>query len=182
MGIGGRPQGAGALPPFMDDAVLLERALRGDRAAFASVYDRHAKAVYGFALRMVGDRGAAEDVTQEAFLALLRGRAFDASRGFLPWLLTVTRNEALDHLRRRGRRPESPIDRELLETAPAREHDATAKDAVETALRLLPGEFREAVGLCDAMGLSYHEAAEVMGCPLGTVGTRVMRGRRCAQT
>jgi len=159
----------------MTDADLLRRALDGDREAFAELYDRHARPVYGYALRILGDRTAAEDAVQETFLALFRGRSFDSSRSFTAWLLTLARHAAIDALRRR--RPEVPIDRELMEMEAAPAVDPSSAEAVESALRRLPDEYREALWLCDAMGLSYREAAEIMGCELATVGTRVGRGR-----
>ncbi len=159
----------------MNDSALLADAAAGDRAAFAALYDRHARAVYGYAVRLVGDRTAAEDVTQEAFLALWRSRSYDPSRSFTAWLLTVTRNAAIDHLRRRGRRAEQPL-REAVESAKG------PVDHVEAALREIPDEYREAVWLCDALGLTYREAADVMGCEPGTVGSRVARGRQLLRT
>jgi RNA polymerase sigma-70 factor (ECF subfamily) len=164
----------------MTDADLLRSALEGDRAAFADLYDRHAGAVFGYALRIVGDRPAAEDATQEAFLALFRGRSYDASRPFAAWLLTLTRHASIDVLRRR--RPEVAIDRELMETTPARPVEPGVREEVERALCGLPAEFREALWLCDALELSYREAAEIMGCEVNTVGTRLSRGRQQLRT
>lgn len=169
----GRP--ARGAPTLMTDADLLRRALDGDREAFASLYDRHARPVYGYVLRLLGDRTAAEDAVQETFLALFRGRSFDATRSFTAWMLTLARHAAIDALRRR--RPEVAIDREVMETEPAPSTDAATAEFVEAALRRLPDEYREALWLCDAMGLSYREAAEIMGCELATVGTRIARGR-----
>ena len=70
-----------------DDATLLSRSLRGDKASFATLYDRHAAGVFGYALRMVRDRSAAEDVVQETFIGLMGGRRYDVSRPFVSWLL-----------------------------------------------------------------------------------------------
>jgi RNA polymerase sigma-70 factor (ECF subfamily) len=159
-----------------EDAELLSRALRGDRAAFATLYDRHAAAVYAYAVRLTGDRSAAEDVTQEAFLGLVKGVRYDARRPFMAWMLTIARNEAYDLLRRRRSRRESALGG-APEPAAAAVPDLGTRDHVETALRALPDEFREAVWLCDGLEMSYREAAEVMGCEVGTVGSRVARGR-----
>jgi RNA polymerase sigma-70 factor (ECF subfamily) len=158
------------------DADLLVRAIRGDRAAFATLYDRHAAAVYGYALKLTADPGTAEDVVQEAFLGLLKGVRYDARRPFMAWLLTIARNEAYDLLRRRRARREAGLDG-APEPAAAAGPDPGTRDHVEAALRALPDEFREAVWLCDGMEMSYQEAAEIMRCEIGTVGSRVARGR-----
>ena len=161
----------------MDDARLLARCVQGDKVALATLYDRHASSVFAYALRLVGERSAAEDVTQETFMALAGGVRFDPSRSFDAWLLTVTRNEAFDLLRRRKRRREVPMEGGT-DVAAAPSADPAAAEAVEWALRSVPAEFREALWLCDAMEMSYREASEVMGCEVGTVGSRVARGRQ----
>lgn len=160
-----------------EDGTLLTRALKGDRAAFATLYDRHSSSVFGYAVRLTGDRSAAEDVVQETFVALLGGKRFDPSRSFTAWLLTIARNEAFDLLRRRKVRKEVGIG-DVLEREAAPGADLGSREAVEVALRAIPDEYREAVWLCDGIEMSYHEAAEVMGCEIGTVGSRVARGRQ----
>lgn len=162
----------------MDDAQLLTRALKGDRGAFTTLYDRHAAGVFGYALKIVRERSAAEDVVQETFVGLLGGKRYDAGRPFVSWLLAITRNAAIDLIRRRKTRREVGADDELLSQASRSGPDADARDLVEVALRQIPDEFREAVWLCDGMGMSYEEASEVMGCETGTVGSRVARGRK----
>ncbi|MBI2920382.1 MAG: RNA polymerase sigma factor [Planctomycetes bacterium] len=159
-----------------EDGTLLVRALKGDRAAFATLYDRHSSSVFGYAVRLTGDRTAAEDVTQETFVALLGGKRFDPARSFTAWLLTIARNEAFDLMRRRKVRKEVGIGDLEREAAPGT--DVGAREAVEVALRAIPDEYREAVWLCDGIEMSYQEAAEVMGCEVGTVGSRVARGRQ----
>ena len=161
-----------------EDRILLSRALRGDADAFRSLYDRYAPAVYGYALRLTAQRHNAEDVTQDVFLALLkRGKSYDPSRPFLPWVLGITRHEAINHLRRR-KRVERSVDRELMETAPAPSGDPDAAEFIEEALIKVPPVFREALWLCDGMGMSYDESARIMGCDPGTVGSRLSRGRK----
>lgn len=166
------------MPETMTDATLLTRALKGDRAAFTTLYDRHSGGVFGYALRIVRDPSAAEDVVQETFVGLLGGRKYDPSRPFLSWLLTIARNASIDLIRRRKVRKEVGAEDAILSRAAPAGPDADAREAVETALRQVPDEFREALWLCDAMGMSYQEASEVMGCETGTVGSRVARGRR----
>jgi len=160
-----------------EDAVLLTKAARGDRAAFATLYDRHATGVFAYALRLTGEQSSAEDVTQETFLALLGSHRFDPSRSFGAWLLTLARNEAFDLLRRRKVRKETGLDGALDPPAPPGTDPGT-REAVDAALSAVPEEFREAVWLCDGMEMSYQEAAEVMDCEIGTVGSRVARGRK----
>jgi RNA polymerase sigma-70 factor, ECF subfamily len=157
---------------------LLARSVAGDEAAFRELYDSLAQTVFAYALRLVSNRAAAEDVMQEAFMALLRGgRTYDPARPFRAWLMTLTRNAAIDYLRRDRRRP-CPMDRKHLERAMAPWREPSSDDLVERGLATLPAPYREALWLCDAVGLSYAEAAVVMDCDLGTVGSRVARGRR----
>ena len=162
----------------MEDAFLLSRALKGDRGAFTTLYDRHSAGVFGYALRIVRERSAAEDVVQETFVGLLGGRRYDAGRPFTSWLLAIARNAAIDLLRRRKTRREVGAEEELLSHPAHAGPDADARETVEVALKALPDEFREALWLCDGMGLTYQEASEVMGCETGTVGSRVARGRK----
>lgn len=163
----------------MEDALLLKRALGGDESAFRSLYDRHATTVFGYALRLLGNRTDAEDVTQEVFLTLARrGSLYDPTRRFQTWLLTLVRNASIDHRRRRRSRPEAPIDREILETVAAGHPTSEGTEAIERALPCLPDNYREALWLCDAMGLTYQEAALIMECDPGTVGSRISRGRQ----
>lgn len=162
----------------MDDAGLLASALKGDRTAFTTLYDRHASGVFGYAVKIVRDRSAAEDVVQETFVGLLGGRRYDSSRPFVSWLLAITRNAAIDLLRRRKTRREVGADDEIGTRPAPSGPDADAREAVDAAMKQLPDEFREALWLCDGMGLTYQEASEVMGCETGTVGSRVARGRK----
>ena len=111
-------------------------------------------------------------------MGLLGGRRYDSSRPFVSWLLAITRNAAIDLLRRRKTRKEVGAEDEVISRAAPSGPDADAREAVEVALKALPDEFREALWLCDGMGLTYQEASEVMGCETGTVGSRVARGRK----
>jgi len=161
------------------DALLLRRSLSGDADAFRALYDRTSEAVYGYALRITGERGAAEDVTQDVYLALVRrGSTYDPARPFLSWLLALTRHAAIDHLRRRRVRSAKPVDRALIETAKAPAAETDAGELVESALARLPSAYRETVWLCDGMGLSYGEASSVLNCDVNTIGSRISRGRR----
>ena len=154
------------------------RALDADVVAFGALYDEHARAVYALAYRMLRDRGAAEDVAQEAFLSVWRSRhAYDAALGSTrTWLLAVTRHRAIDALRRR--RSHLVLDGEPFELeAPDRtdEEALRAEDAaaVRHALLDLPDGQRRVVELAYFDGLSQTEIAARMLIPLGTVKGRM---------
>ena len=157
------------------DGELIERIAVGDRSAFEELYGRYARAVLGLALRRLGDRGRAEDASQEAFVAIWRSaRTYDPARGAgAPWLYTVARNAITDGLRR------TPEPAAELEDGPGREPDpAEQAEAawqawrVHRALEVLPKHERPVIELAYWRGLSQSEIAELLGIPLGTVKTR----------
>jgi RNA polymerase sigma-70 factor, ECF subfamily len=168
------------------DEDLMTLVDRQDPNAFAVLYDRHGGAAYSLAHRIVGDPAVAEDVTQEAFLSLWRtGARFDPARGSVrSWTLGIVRNRAIDSLRRSaGSAPKLNLDDDaLLEREPA----ATLTDAeairretasrVRGALRELPSEQTEVIGLAYFGGFSHSEIAEMVGMPLGTVKGRMRLG------
>jgi RNA polymerase sigma-70 factor (ECF subfamily) len=157
------------------DSELIERIAGGDRSAFEELYTRYARAVLGLALRRLGDRGRAEDASQEAFVAIWRSaRTYDRTRGAgAPWLYTVARNAITDGLRKT---PEPPAD---VADGPGREPDPAdhAEAAwlawrVHRALEVLPEHERPMIELAYWRGLSQSEIAESLDIPLGTVKTR----------
>jgi RNA polymerase sigma-70 factor, ECF subfamily len=154
-----------------NDVDLLRRLRRGDEEAFMTIYRSHQGPVYRFALRMSGSAAAAEDVTQEVFLALLGPRdGFDERRGALrSYLYGVARNQILKRLERPR---ELPLETEGTRAAPSED-----VAAVREAVQALPVPFREVVVLCELEGLSYEEAAEVCGVPVGTIRSRLHRAR-----
>ncbi|MCU1336299.1 MAG: polymerase, sigma-24 subunit, subfamily [Bryobacterales bacterium] len=162
------------------DAELLEQALRGIEDAFTALYRRRQGGVYRFALQMTGSTAIAEDVTQEAFLALLlRGARYDQVRGTVAsFLYGIARNLVLQRLDRR-----SSAELEITEECAGPEdllEDLTRRESIEQvrqAVLSLPPVFREAVVLCDLQGSSYEEAAMALDCPVGTVRSRLSRGR-----
>jgi RNA polymerase sigma-70 factor (ECF subfamily) len=171
----------------MADEELMMLVRRADSRAFALVYDRHCDAAFGLAYRMVGTRGLAEDVVQEAFLALWRGAArYDAARGSLrSWVLGIVHNRAIDALRRtlaHERRRAS--DEGLERTVPAVDRtdaEALRKDDarfVRAALQTLPADQRRVVELAYFSGYTHTEIAEVIDVPLGTVKGRMRLGLR----
>jgi RNA polymerase sigma-70 factor (ECF subfamily) len=165
------------------DEDLMPLVERKDPAAFEIVYDRHGGVAYSLAYRIVGDRSAAEEVTQEAFLSVWRsGARFDRARGSVrTWLLGVVRNRAIDVLRREaGRAPTVSIE---LDTVPEQESRFAPTDSealrretareVRGALAHLPEDQVQVVQLAYFGGLSHSEIAEVLGMPLGTVKGRM---------
>ncbi|HEV3474978.1 MAG TPA: RNA polymerase sigma factor [Actinomycetota bacterium] len=160
-----------------DDQVLVERFRRGDRAAFSTLVERHQTRVYNLAYRMLGRPEDAADATQEAFLAChekLSGFRGDAA--FTTWLHRVALNVCYDALRKRSRERPDEEEIEPPPVADASEATATGVD-VHRALQRVPEEFRAVVLLHDAYGLPYEEIAEIIGVPVGTVKSRLHRGR-----
>ncbi len=161
--------------PRSTDGQLIVRIAGGDRSAFDELYGRYARAVLGLALRRLGDRGRAEDATQDAFVAIWRSaRTYDPNRGRgAPWLYAVARNAITDGLRRT---PEPPAE---LEDGPG--HDPDPSDEAEAswtawrvhrALETLPEHERPVIELAYWGGLSQSEIAARLAIPLGTVKTR----------
>ena len=168
------------------DEELMPLVGRKDPEAFEVLYDRHGGVAYSLAYRIVGDRAAAEEVTQEAFISVWRsGARFDAARGSVrSWLLSVVRNRAIDALRSRARKaPKLDFDDEaVLAQRPADEQ--TDEEAVrrETAgelrgaLGALPSEQSRVVELAYFGGFSQSEIAAMLNLPLGTVKGRMRLG------
>lgn len=144
----------------------------------------HGRKIYNFAYRLSGNADDAQDIAQEVLLRVRRGLERYTPGSFDGWLWRITRNVFLDEVRRRRRRPTVPLpddDRAAGETAaPPDEVLASTRlsEDVQAALLSLPFEFREAVVLCDVVGLPYHEIADVVGVPVGTVRSRIHRGRK----
>lgn len=160
---------------------LLKRLLKGDEEAFAALYRVRSGAILRFALQMTGRKDLAEDVTQETFLALaLHGGRYDASRGsVMAFLYGIARNLTLKRLER-----ERPEGFEALVEEFAGEEDVlgdlTRRESIEEVRRAvlsLPQVYREAVVLCELGEASYEDAAFALGCPVGTVRSRLSRAR-----
>ena len=163
------------------DEDLIAAAAAGNREAFGALYRRRRPDVYRFALHMTGVPAAAEDVAQDVFLAVIReaGRYTPGRSGVLPWLLGIARNHALRRMTERRHDPLPPEGSEPGILADPSEAVARGQ-AIETlraALTALPIVYREAVVLCDLQELSYQEAAEAAGCAIGTIRSRLHRGR-----
>ena len=168
------------------DEDLMTLVDRRDPDAFAVLYDRHGGAAYSLAHRIVGDPAIAEDVTQEAFISVWRsGARFDAARGSVrSWTLGIVRNRAIDALRRvSGSAPKLNLDDDaLLESQTSEEltdSEAIRRETarrVRGALRELPDEQSEVIGLAYFGGFTHTEIAEMLGMPLGTVKGRMRLG------
>jgi RNA polymerase sigma-70 factor, ECF subfamily len=161
------------------DTALVSAIYAGDQNAMAALYDRYSSVVYSVALRVLGDTGAAEDVQQDVFLQLWRNPgAFDASRGNLgAWLAVITRNRAIDRLRKR--RPENDLEDVVLSVVPDMAGDADRSRIAEKVRGLLgtmsPPQ-RAALEMAYYEGLTHTEIAAKTGEPLGTIKTRIRAG------
>jgi RNA polymerase sigma-70 factor (ECF subfamily) len=176
--------------PGPSDDDLLRRLRGGEEAAFTTLYRRWQGPIYRFALRMSGRTAVAEDVTQETFMALIAGAdRFDPARGSLSsYLYGIARHRVLRRLEKDGAyvpMEDEPDDETSGRAASeAAQDDPLAElvrreriDRVRDAVLGLPAHYREAVVLCDLQRLSYQEAAEALGCAVGTVRSRLHRGR-----
>jgi RNA polymerase sigma-70 factor (ECF subfamily) len=177
----------------LTDEGLLRRMMAGDEEAFTLLYRRRQPAIYRFALHMSGNRAAAEDVTQEVFMTLIRdARRFDPGRGTLGgFLFGVARN----FLHKRWEQERRSVPLEVTEggiqpgaagnqngdgVLPGSGDEFTALETAERvrrAITTLPENYREAVVLCELEGMSYEEAATALDCPVGTVRSRLHRAR-----
>jgi RNA polymerase sigma-70 factor, ECF subfamily len=166
------------------DEALAAAANAGDRGALEVLLARHLDRVHAICRRVTGHPEDALDATQEALIAVTRGlHRYDGRSLFTTWLYRVATNAALDELRRRKRRPEPA---ELVEDRPLGGAGAGSKPVesavaarldVDAALAGLSPEFRAAVVLRDLCDLDYAEIAEVLDVPIGTVRSRIARGR-----
>jgi RNA polymerase sigma-70 factor (ECF subfamily) len=176
-------------PAADSEADLIRRAQRGELDAFNRLVELHQRVTYNLCLRMLGNGGRAEDATQDAFLSAYRHIGSFKGTSFRPWLMRIASNACTDELRRRARRPALSLDAppagdgDPLDVAdPAAGPEATALSSevqalVQAALLRLPDDQRLAVVMCDMQGFAYEEIAEAMGTSIGTVKSRIARGR-----
>jgi|SRR5262245_52655931 len=177
--------------PTDSDVELLRRMLAGDGGAFEKLYQRWQSPLYRFALRLSGSETIAEDVTQDAFLTLMRdGWQYSERGSFAAYLFAIARHRTWLRLQRERWFVRLEID-EIEESEDARATDRLVAqadplanltrdeivEAVRRAVLALPLHYREVVLLCYLHELSYAEAAEVLGCELGTVRSRLHRAR-----
>ncbi|NDD63444.1 MAG: RNA polymerase sigma factor [Acidobacteria bacterium] len=172
------------------DIDILRLALDGDTGAFGELYDRWSGTVYRFALRLSGEPSIAEDATHDLFTTLMRdGHQYEGRGKFSSYLLSIVRRLVLHRLRRERRFSSIDEDESDFDQLPANpetdfgvdplreltRHEAI--DRVRQAVRSLPLHYREVVLLCHLHEMSYAEAAEVIGCEIGTVCSRLYRAR-----
>jgi RNA polymerase sigma-70 factor (ECF subfamily) len=169
------PEGNDEVSP---DATLMQQLLRRDVSAFEELYERHSRIVYSLVLRILRQGSTAEEVVQDVFLQLWRNSArYDVSRPFVPWLLTLARNRALDHLRlksERQRRREEQTEEfpQIACAAPEYEKaldEGRRAERVRALIGALPSAQKKAIELAYFEGLSHSEIAASLNEPLGTV-------------
>ena len=168
-----------------DDRALVAAAQAGDRGALDTLLRRHYDRIHAVCRRIAGSNRDADDAAQEAMISIVRGLPrFDGRAQFSTWAYRIATNAALDELRRRKRRPALHAvqdDREVPEAvdplAERRITGVTDRLSIDAALDQLPDEFRAAVVLRDVADLDYAEIAEALGVPVGTVKSRIARGR-----
>ena len=169
----------------MDEQELISRSKQGDLDSFNWLVESYRGQVYNLALRMLGDSQAAEDAAQDAFFSAWR--SIDSFKGgnFRAWLLRITANTCRDQLRKLKHHPSTslealPIESGGLSSGESPEDYALRRELgeqIQEGLASLSSERRLAVILSDIQGLSYEEIAQVMDCSLGTVRSRLSRGR-----
>ena len=174
------------LPDSVSDDDLLERITGGDAAAFTTLFRRRQADVYRVALLMTGVRAAAEDVTQDVFVAVMRDAVrYEPGRSTVTaWLCGIARNHARRRLERDGRTVPLPGETEAERPGALAQPDplgdlanARQLEALRRAVLSLPLHYREVVVLCDLQELSYQEAAVSLDCAVGTVRSRLHRAR-----
>lgn len=166
----------------VEDAQLVEAFLNGDRRAFGELMRAHEDRVFAVSLRILTDREAALDAVQETFLTVYRkAQQFSGASAFSTWLYRVAVNTCYDQLRRARRHQAQPLP-EARDPADTHSDDQLTsvelRPDLEAALAALAPDFRTAVILADLEGLPLHEIAEALEIPIGTVKSRVFRGRR----
>jgi RNA polymerase sigma-70 factor (ECF subfamily) len=171
------------LPPASQlDSVLLERIAARDAAAVGELYDRHSRLLYGLILRILADRGEAEEILQEVFV-LVWNRAATYNPGLGPpaaWLVGIARNRAIDRLRANSARRRAfesvRVDVESNESPETNASLGEEQRAIRQALDAIPPEQRDLIEEAFFLGFTHSELAERHNLPLGTVKTRIRTG------
>lgn len=165
-----------------EDGPLVARVRRGDTSAFGELVEKYQHRVVNVARAMLSRPDEAEDVAQEAFLRAYRGlKGFRGDSLFRTWLFRIAANTARTHLaRRRERREEPPVDEvfDRLASPEDLERGLVDRDRLDRALAAVPVEFREVLVLRDIEGLDYREISAALDVPIGTVESRLFRGRQ----
>ena len=176
----------------MDETALINLAQRGDLDAFNRLVLAYQDQVYNHAFRVMGESAAAEDATQEAFISAYRNLGGYRGGSFRAWLLRIVTNACYDELRRRKRRPSTPLEpldedgeevespRWMVDLKDLPEDEIERQElarAIQHCLNSLPADFRAAVVSVDLQGLDYAEVSQMLRVPLGTVKSRLARAR-----
>jgi RNA polymerase sigma-70 factor (ECF subfamily) len=174
----------------MDEKALIDAARQGDVGSFNQLVLSYQSMVYNFAYRILGDRHAAADATQDAFISAFKAMGKFRGGSFKAWLLRIVTNACYDQLRRKQRQPSTSLDALLvLEPAPTQSltdsrespEEYTVRQELSKAIQIgigsLPPEQRITLVLADVQGFSYQEIAGVTGVSLGTVKSRLSRAR-----
>ena len=181
-------------PPLPSDDELAGRARAGDLGAFNALVECYQRSVFGLCLRMVSSVPAAEDAAQETFFSAWRGLKGYRGGSFQAWILRIAGNQCRDDLRKRRRRPATSLEGLVAKEGegamgPAagrlpeeRSLDAETAAVIQEGLAGLSANQRMAVILSDVQGLAYEEIATVMGTSVGTVKSRISRGRARLRT
>jgi len=172
----------------LSDRALWQQAREGDGSAFGTLFERHAGRIYNYCFRRTADWAQAEDLTSSTFLVAWRshGRAPLQAESALPLLYGIATNALRNQRRSLRRRREAlarlPLERveetDLAEDASTRLDDQAAMRQLLRLLARLPGREQDVIALCDWSGLSYEDAAAALDIPIGTVRSRLSRGRR----
>lgn len=163
------------------DSELMRQVRGGGTAALATLFERHHARVYGYCLRMTGNRSTAEDLVQDVFMKMLKYKAtFKDDSELVPWMFGIARNACLGHLRRRAldRAPAATDVEQVAEAAAEEPQDERQSELVRRALLRLPAERREVLVLSRYEYKSYDEIAQVLDCSVGAVKVRVHRAMK----
>jgi RNA polymerase sigma-70 factor (ECF subfamily) len=175
-----------------DERQLIERSQQGDLEAFNVLVTVYQDRVYNLCARMLGSREAAEDATQETFVSAFRNVGRIRGEGMRAWLLRIASNTCIDEIRRRQRQRQVSINAPVSDDAGSGrafdiadpeagpEEEALRGEAgemLQAELMRLPEDQRLAILLCDVEGMSYDEIGRAMKCSVGTVKSRISRGR-----
>lgn len=167
----------------MDDKELIEKSRTGDLESFNSLVLLYQKDVYNFCLRLTGNVHTAEDLTQETFISAWRGIRELKGSNFKYWLLRIARNACYDYFRSMRRRPTVSLEANPAINPVARGNPEQQllkeelSEDVSRGLAELSPEIKEVIVLSDILGYNYQEISEILKCPLGTVRSRLSRGR-----
>ena len=172
-----------------NEAALIKAAQKGQLPAFNQLVLQYQGLAYNVAYRILGDRDAASDATQDSFIKAYKAISGFRGGAFKSWLLRIVTNSCYDVLRRQQRRPTEPLDDLMIEPdhSSLLEDDQESPDeyvlrhelsqTIQASIRLLPAEQRATLVLSDIQGLSYQEVADVMDVSVGTVKSRLSRAR-----